>query len=43
MAEINGTFIGNVSFQNFILFIFVVILTFALGGYEDCCSSQGGS
>ena len=32
MAEINGTFIGDVSFQNFILFIFVVILTFALGG-----------
>ena len=32
MAEINGTFIGDVSFQNFILFIFVVLLTFALGG-----------
>lgn len=32
MAEINGTFIGDVSFQNFILFIFVVILTFVLGG-----------
>ncbi|MEK6869410.1 MAG: mechanosensitive ion channel domain-containing protein, partial [Nanoarchaeota archaeon] len=32
MAEINGTFIGNVSFQNFILFIFVVIITFILGG-----------
>ena len=32
MAEINGTFIGNVPFHSFILFIFVVILTFALGG-----------
>ncbi|MBI2523339.1 mechanosensitive ion channel [Candidatus Woesearchaeota archaeon] len=32
MAEINGTFIGNVSFQNFLLFIFVVIITFILGG-----------
>ena len=32
MAEINGTFIGDASFQNFILFIFVVIATFVLGG-----------
>ncbi|MBW2976356.1 mechanosensitive ion channel family protein [Candidatus Woesearchaeota archaeon] len=31
MAEINGTFIGDVSFQNFLLFIFVIILTFVLG------------
>lgn len=31
MAEINGTFIGNVSFQNFLLFIFVVIFTFIIG------------
>ncbi len=33
MAEINGTFIGNVSFQNFVLFIFVVIFTFVLGSF----------
>ncbi len=32
MAEISSTFIGNVSFQNFILFIFIVIITFILGG-----------
>lgn len=32
MAQINGTFIESVSFQNFILFIFVVIFTFILGG-----------
>ena len=31
MAEIGGTFIGNVSLQNFILFIFVVIFTFIFG------------
>ncbi len=31
MTEINGTFIGNVTFQNFLLFIFVVILTFVAG------------
>jgi len=31
MVEINGTFIGDVSFQNFLLFIFVVIFTFILG------------
>ena len=32
MAEINGTFLGDVSLQNFILFIFVVIITFVFGG-----------
>ena len=32
MAQINGTFIESVSFQSFILFIFVVIFTFILGG-----------
>jgi len=32
MAQINGAFIESVSFQNFILFIFVVIFTFILGG-----------
>ncbi len=32
MAGINGAFIGNVSLQNFLLFIFVVIITFILGG-----------
>ncbi|MBU90671.1 hypothetical protein CMO94_03935 [Candidatus Woesearchaeota archaeon] len=29
---VNGTFIGNVSLQNFLLFIFIVIITFVAGG-----------
>ena len=32
MAQINGTLIGNVSFQNFLLFLFVIIFTFIFGG-----------
>ena len=32
MTEINGTFIGNVTLPNFLLFLFVVILTFVAGG-----------
>lgn len=32
MGELNGTFIGNVSLQNFLLFLFTVILTFIFGG-----------
>lgn len=32
MAEINSMFIGNVSLQNFLLFIFIIIFTFIIGG-----------
>jgi small-conductance mechanosensitive channel len=33
MAIINGNFIGDVSFHSFLLFLFVIVLTFILGGF----------
>ena len=35
MATINGAFVGNVSFQDFLLFLFVIIFTFILGAILD--------